>query len=236
MKHSYCMGTYLLWLGSLFIAAVCAAAAVILSQGELQGWHIATGLIVWLLIGAGLCLPGEFAKDVSEGCEYVEIRPRENGNGESDQAKAAPLSLEESVGELARQLSMRERENIKLQERLSAKENKRVLLRVATIQDTASFTLKLVAEAKISEKDALEQIRMELTSAMGDLGLEEHRIKVGDKINNLPAGSFALVKVDPNPPTGLEGTVKEVLNDGLYAHDGTKATFLIPSRIHAYKL
>jgi len=230
------MGTYLLWLGSPIIAVVCAAAALMISQGELQGWHIATGLIVWLLIGAGLCFPGQFAKDVSEECDYVEIRPRENGNGESDQAKAAPLSLEESVGELARQLSMRERENIKLQERLSAKENKRVLLRVATIQDTASFTLKLVAEAKISEKDALEQIRMELTSAMGDLGLEEHRIKVGDKINNLPAGSFALVKVDPNPPSGLEGTVKEVLNDGLYVHDGTKATFLIPSRIHAYKL
>jgi hypothetical protein len=71
---------------------------------------------------------------------------------------------------------------------------------------------------------------------MGVLGLEEHRIKVGDRINALPAGSFALVKVDPNPPVGLEGTVKEVLNDGLYAHDGTKATFLIPSRIHAYKL
>ena len=94
----------------------------------------------------------------------------------------------------------------------------------------------MVAEGKLNEKDALEQIRMELSSAMGDLGLEEHRIKVGDKINNLPAGSFALVKVDPNPPPGLEGTVKEVLNDGLYAHDGTKATFLIPSRIHAYKL
>ena len=109
-------------------------------------------------------------------------------------------------------------------------------MRLATIQDTASFTLKLVAEGKLNEKDALEQIRMELSSAMGDLGLEEHRIKVGDKINNLPAGSFALVKVDPNPPPGLEGTVKEVLNDGLYAHDGTKATFLIPSRIHAYKL
>jgi hypothetical protein len=55
-------------------------------------------------------------------------------------------------------------------------------------------------------------------------------------LHALPAGSFALVKVDPNPPVGLEGTVKEVLNDGLYAHDGTKATFLIPSRIHAYKL
>jgi ABC-type lipoprotein release transport system permease subunit len=69
------------------------------------------------------------------------------------------------------------------------------------------------------------------TDLANDIGAQ-----VGDKINALPAGSFALVKVDPNPPLGLEGTVKEVLNDGLYAHDGTKATFLIPSRIHAYKL
>lgn len=233
------MGSYLLWLGSLFMAGLLVTMAVVLGQGNLQAWHVAVAVILWLIIGAGLCFPGNFAEDVAEDVTYVEVKrtkeaPADKGGDEA--AKAIPLSLEESVGELARQLSHREREIVKLQERLAAKENKRLLVRLATIQDTASFTLKLVAEGKLNEKDALEQIRMELSSAMGDIGLEEHRIKVGDKINALPAGSFALVKVDPNPPAGLEGTVKEVLNDGLYAHDGTKATFLIPSRIHAYKL
>ena len=234
------MGSYLLWLGSFFVAVICATAAVALSQGDLQNWHVAVALIMWLLLGAGLSFPGDFAEDVAEPVSYVEVKksteaaPADKGGEEA--AKVIPLSLEESVGELARQLSHREREIVKLQERLAAKENKRLLVRLASIQDTASFTFKLVGESKLTEKDALEQIRMELSSAMGDLGLEEHRIKVGDKINALPAGSFALVKVDPNPPPGLEGTVKEVLNDGLYAHDGTKATFLIPSRIHAYKL
>ena len=232
------MGSYLLWLGSLLVACLLIAMAVVLGQGSLQPWHLGVAVILWLLLGAGLCFPGDFAEDVAD--TYVEIRqttgtPTADKGGE-EAAKVIPLSLEESVGELARQLSNREREVVKLQDRLAAKENKRLLVRLATIQDTASLTLKLVAEGKLNEKDALEQIRMELSSAMGDLGLEEHRIKVGDKINNLPAGSFALVKVDPNPPPGLEGTVKEVLNDGLYAHDGTKATFLIPSRIHAYKL
>ena len=234
------MGSYLLWLGSLFIAVIFATAAVALSQGNLQNWHVAIALIIWLLLGAGLSFPGDFAEDVAEPVSYVEVKKSTESTpadkiGE-EAAKVIPLSLEESVGELARQLSHREREIVKLQERLAAKENKRLLVRLASIQDTASFTFKLVGEGKLTEKDALEQIRMELSSAMGDLGLEEHRIKVGDKINALPAGSFALVKVDPNPPPGLEGTVKEVLNDGLYAHDGTKATFLIPSRIHAYKL
>jgi hypothetical protein len=234
------MGSYLLWLGSLFIAVIFATAAVALSQGNLQNWHVAVALIIWLLLGAGLSFPGDFAEDVAEPVSYVEVKKSTESTpadkiGE-EAAKVIPLSLEESVGELARQLSHREREIVKLQERLAAKENKRLLVRLASIQDTASFTFKLVGEGKLTEKDALEQIRMELSSAMGDLGLEEHRIKVGDKINALPAGSFALVKVDPNPPPGLEGTVKEVLNDGLYAHDGTKATFLIPSRIHAYKL
>lgn len=234
------MGSYLLWLGSFFVAVICATAAVALSQGNLQNWHVAVALIMWLLLGAGLCFPGDFAEDVAEPVSYVEVKksteaaPTDKGGEEA--AKVIPLSLEESVGELARQLSNREREIVKLQERLAAKENKRLLVRLASIQDTASFTFKLVGEGKLTEKDALEQIRMELSSAMGDIGLEEHRIKVGDRINALPAGSFALVKVDPNPPAGLEGTVKEVLNDGLYAHDGTKATFLIPSRIHAYKL
>lgn len=234
------MGSYLLWLGSLIIAVIFATAAVALSQGNLQNWHVAVALIIWLLLGAGLSFPGDFAEDVAEPVSYVEVKKSTESTpadkiGE-EAAKVIPLSLEESVGELARQLSHREREIVKLQERLAAKENKRLLVRLASIQDTASFTFKLVGEGKLTEKDALEQIRMELSSAMGDLGLEEHRIKVGDKINALPAGSFALVKVDPNPPPGLEGTVKEVLNDGLYAHDGTKATFLIPSRIHAYKL
>ena len=234
------MGSYLLWLGSFFMAVICATAAVALSQGNLQNWHVAVALIMWLLLGAGLCFPGDFAEDVAEPASYVEVKksteaaPADKGGEEA--AKVIPLSLEESVGELARQLSNREREIVKLQERLAAKENKRLLVRLASIQDTASFTFKLVGEGKLTEKDALEQIRMELSSTMGDIGLEEHRIKVGDRINALPAGSFALVKVDPNPPAGLEGTVKEVLNDGLYAHDGTKATFLIPSRIHAYKL
>lgn len=232
------MGSYLLWLGSLIVAVVCATAALALSQGQFQSWHVAVALVLWLLLGAGLCFPGDFAEDVAKPANYFEINEsKEASNGDKgDEAKHVPLSLEDSVGELARQLSNREREIVKLQERLAAKENKRLLVRLATIQDTTSFTLKLVAAGRLSEKDALEQIRMELSSAMGDIGLEEHRIKVGDKINALPAGSFALVKVDPSPPVGLEGTVKEVLNDGLYAHDGTKATFLIPSRIHAYKL
>jgi len=233
------MGSYLLWLGSFFVAVICATMAVVMSQGDLQHWHVAVALVIWLLLGAALCFPGDFAEDVSEPVTYVEIKANKSAaaaEAAEEPAKVIPLSLEESVGELARQLSQREREIVKLQERLAAKENKRLLVRLATIQDTASFTLKLVAEGKLNEKDALEQIRMELSSAMGDLGLEEHRIRVGDKINALPAGSFALVKIDPNPPAGLEGTVKEVLNDGLYAHDGTKATFLIPSRIHAYKL
>jgi hypothetical protein len=234
------MGSFLLWLGSLFVATLSAATAIALSQGNLQNWHVAVALVLWLLLGAGLCFPGDFAEDVSNSASYVEVKKsKPDGLAEKENEEAAkviPLSLEESVGELARQLSHREREIVKLQERLAAKENKRLLVRLASIQDTASFTFKLVGEGKLTEKDALEQIRMELSSAMGDIGLEEHRIKVGDKINALPAGSFALVKVDPNPPVGLEGTVKEVLNDGLYAHDGTKATFLIPSRIHAYKL
>jgi hypothetical protein len=234
------MGSYLLWLGSLLVAGLLIALAVVLGQGSLQAWHLAVVVVIWLLLGAAFCFPGDFAEDVSEPITYVEVKqPKEAAPADKagdEAAKVIPLSLEESVGELARQLSNREREVVKLQERLAAKENKRLLVRLATIQDTDSFTLKLVAAGKLNEKDALEQIRMELSSAMGDLGLEEHRIKVGDKINNLPAGSFALVKVDPSPPPGLEGTVKEVLNDGLYAHDGTKATFLIPSRIHAYKL
>ncbi len=232
------MGSYLLWLGSFFVACICAAAAIALSNGQLEAWHVAVALLLWLLLGAGLCFPGGFAEDVAEPADHIVAKATKTPaatDGE-EAAKVIPLSLEESVGELARQLSSREREIVKLQERLAAKENKRLLMRLATIQDTASFTLRLVAEGKLNEKDALEQIRMELSSAMGDLGLEEHRLKVGDKINSLPAGSFALVKVDPNPPAGLEGTVKEILNDGLYAHDGTKATFLIPSRIHAYKL
>jgi hypothetical protein len=234
------MGSYLLWLGSLLVAGLLVTSAIVLGQGNLQAWHLAVAVILWLLLGAAFCFPGDFAEDVAEPVTYVEVKqPKEAASadkGVEEAAKAIPLSLEESVGELARQLSQREREIVKLQERLAAKENKRLLVRLASIQDTASFTLRLVAEGKLNEKDALEQIRMELSSAMGDIGLEEHRIKVGDKINALPAGSFALVKVDPNPPAGLEGTVKEVLNDGLYAHDGTKATFLIPSRIHAYKL
>jgi hypothetical protein len=234
------MGAYLLWLGSCFVAFTCAALAWVTSQGQVEGWHIGVAMLIWLLLGAALCFPGDFADDVSEPATYVEIKESQKAtqgeDGGTEPTKVIPLSLEESVGELARQLAGREREIVKLQDRLAAKENKRLLVRLASIQDTASFTLKLVAEGKLNEKDALEQIRMELSSAMGDIGLEEHRIKVGDKINALPAGSFALVKVDPNPPPGLEGTVKEVLNDGLYAHDGTKATFLIPSRIHAYKL
>lgn len=231
------MGSYLLWLGSLFIAGTSAALALLVSQGALSGWHIAGAVVIWLLLGAGLCFPGDFADDVTQDSVVTKpcVAPELATTGDAPNTPR-PLSLEESVGELARQLAIREREVAKLQERLAAKENKRLLVRLATIQDTASFTLKLVTEGKLNEKDALEQIRMEISSAMGDIGLEEHRIKVGDKINALPAGSFALVKVDPNPPAGLEGTVKEVLNDGLYAHDGTRATFLIPSRIHAYKL
>jgi len=108
---------------------------------------------------------------------------------------------------------------------------------LASISETLNFTLKLRTDGKLTDGQALEQLRMEIESAISDLGLEISSIIPGAAVSELPAGSFVVVKAEENPPTGKAGTVKEVISYGFYAKDENgKPHFISPSKINVYKL
>jgi hypothetical protein len=84
---------------------------------------------------------------------------------------------------------------------------------------------------------AVEQLRQEIESAVGDLGLEHHSIQVGAAVSTLPAGSFVILRSETAPTPELAGTVKEVVNSGLFAKDESgRPHFISPSKINVYKL
>jgi hypothetical protein len=74
-------------------------------------------------------------------------------------------------------------------------------------------------------------------SAVSDLGLEFDAIVPGQPVAELSAGSFVVVRAEEAPAGAKPGTVKEVLNVGLYAQDEAgKKHFISPSKINVYKL
>ena len=125
----------------------------------------------------------------------------------------------------------------KLQAKLTEREFRRSLSRVATIHETLIFTLHLLAQGKLAHADAVEQLRQEIESAISDLGLEHHVIQVGATISTLPLGSFIVLRSETATTPTLAGTVKEVVSSGLCARDEDgKPHFISPSKINAYKI
>lgn len=226
------------WLASLLFASVALGAAFILgSQLEvsMKVW-LPAGLILWLTLGLLLTNPGDFADDVSEPAPKETPPPQ----AEATSAENLPTnaqSLHDAVAELTRQLRAKEVTIDKLQSALTEREFRRSLSRLATINETLSFTLKLLQLGKLTHEAAVEQLRQEIESAVGDLGLEHHSILVGASVASLPPGSFVILRSEPAPDPAAAGTVKEVVSTGLFAKDEAgKPHFISPSKLNVYKL
>lgn len=227
------------WFASLFFA-VLALGLACLAGAELglgAGVWVTAGLTLWLAAGFFFQGPGDFADDVSEG-------PEEKGGPEKTSADSSSVdhllheqSLHAAVIELTRQLRSKEVSIDKLQAKLTEREFRRSLSRLATINETLSFTLKLLQEGKLTHTDAVDQLRQEIEAAVGDLGLEHHCIQVGSAVASLPPGSFVILKSENTVEATAAGTVKEVVSTGLYAKDEDgKPHFISPSKINVYKL
>lgn len=141
------------------------------------------------------------------------------------------------VLELIKQLKRREKELDVLQAKVTEREFRRSVSRLASINETLGFTLKLLNGNKLSPTDAVEQLRAEIESAISDLGLDIFPIMPGVAVSSLPFGSFVIIGITDNAPHGLAGTVKEVISQGLCVRDEKeKLHFISPSKINIYKL
>ena len=219
------------------LSLVCAL--VLTALGSMFGlpteWHLIVGLVLWLLLGLAYNSAPDFAQDVST--PEAEVAIARLGAPAVESAEASAQSLHTAVAELSSQLRQKEKELDQLHNRLSEREFRRSLSRLASISETLHFTMKLRSEGSLSDANAMEQLRMEIESAIGDLGLEISSIVPGTAVTDLPAGSFVVVKAEDNPPAGKAGTVKEVLSLGFYAQDENgKQHFISPSKINVYKL
>jgi hypothetical protein len=224
------------WLASLLFGALFlglsswAGSALDLS---VKIWMPA-GLVLWWAAGVFFNDKGEFANDVSEPAP-VEATPPAHRAQETRETDMQ--SLQDAVVELTKQLRSKEALIDNLQTKLTEREFRRSLSRLASVNETLSFTLKLIQEGKLTHADAVEQLRQEIESAVSDLGLEHHSIQVGAAVSGLPAGSFVILRSETASTPKLAGTVKEVVNSGLFAKDEAgRPHFISPSKINVYKL
>lgn len=221
------------WISSLIAAIILLAVAAALetSTGSLSAWFYAGAFILWVLLGYFVNTEGTFAEDVSTS---------ENDRSTTDHPPLPPTdgaTPTEAVHQLVKELAQKEEQIKNLHAKISEKDFRRSLSRLASINETLHFTLKIRGEGKITDAIAVDQLRMEIESAISDLGLEFDAIVPGQTIAELAAGSFVVVKAEEAPAGAKPGTVKEVLNIGLYARDEAgKKHFISPSKINVYKL
>lgn len=159
----------------------------------------------------------------------------------SEQKPATPPPASEdlkgAVSTLAQELGVREKESQRMLDLLIQKDHKRILARLASIRETAEFTRRIVANGKLDEKEAFNQLTMEIEDAFNDLGLEILQISPGIKISELPAAGFTAVSAEEALDPALAGTVKESLCDAIYIKDGEgRRAFIAPAKLKLYKL
>lgn len=221
------------WIMSVVCAVVLAALGQVF--GLPTEWNLIAGFLIWLLLGLAMSSAGDFAHDVSE--PEGDSRPASETTTTAEPAEVSTQALHAAVAELSNQLRQKEKEASHLHNQLTEREFRRSLSRLASISETLHFTLKLRTDGKLTDEQAIEQLRMEIESAISDLGLEISSILPGTAVSELPAGSFVVVKAEENPPAGKAGTVKEVVSYGFYAKDENgKPHFISPSKINVYKL
>lgn len=227
------------WFFSLFFAALALGLSYIVGTeiGLRAGAWVPAGLILWLTAGMLLSAPSCFADDVAEAAADKQPADMAPAAATPDEHLANQQSLHTAVIELTKQLRAKEVSIDKLQSKLTEREFRRSLSRLATINETLSFTLKLVQEGKLGHADAVDQLRQEIEAAIGDLGLEHHAIQAGSAVSSLPPGSFVILRSEPAPDPAAAGTVKEVVSSGLFAKDEDgKPHFISPSKLNVYKL
>jgi len=158
------------------------------------------------------------------------VQPKQADSGST-------ASLTEAVATLARDLSIREKETQKLHEIIVRKEQRRVLSRVCSIYETAEFTRRINAASKIDDKEALNQLLMEIESALADLSLEILDISVGAFVKDLLPGSFTIVSAEVSDTPSSAGKVKEIVSHAIYVKDGSGCLlFISPAKLKVYKL
>jgi len=149
----------------------------------------------------------------------------------------AAEDLKGAVSTLAHELGVREKESQRMLDLLIQKDHKRILARLASIRETAEFTRRIVANGKLDEKEAFNQLTMEIEDAFNDLGLEILQLSPGIKISELPAAGFTAVSAEEALDPALAGTVKESLCDAIYIKDGEgRRAFIAPAKLKLYKL
>jgi hypothetical protein len=220
----------------------------------------ATRSLILLLIALGGFLVGylNLAKTQDDKDELQQAAARSAGNPElvaelsyvrqeilrlgNDQkllphASAQSGDLNGAVAALAKDLGIREKETQRLQDIISRRDLRNALARLATIRETAEFTRKINAAGKLDDKEALNQLIMEIEAALADLGMEVLHVAVGTRIADLPNGSFTILTALPAESPATAGTVKESVSEAVFVKDENgKAVFIAPAKLRVFKL
>jgi hypothetical protein len=150
---------------------------------------------------------------------------------------AQPGDLNGAVAVLAKDLGIREKETQRLQDIIARRDLRNALARLASIRETAEFTRRINAAGKLGDKEALQQIILEIEAALADLGLEVMHIPAGARIADLANGSFTILTALAAESPSTAGTVKESVSDAVFLKDDSgKSVFIAPAKLRVFKL
>jgi hypothetical protein len=245
------------WLSAL--AVLFVAGVVLIGMDKWQvGTALAIAAIVILLVVA-MFEPSAEPKPIATKLETVPspALPKQPASPAPKLAPTAPQppapsvqapeqppadtsalqALGKEVLELTALVDVKTREVEQLAAKLKDRRDIRMLQRVAQLQHALDFNRLMLSRGKIDATRGLQELEIELASALDALGILVHNIEVGSTVRDLPDGSFELVGADPAPSSELAGTVKAVRQVALVYNDPEgKRHFLIPAKIEAYKL
>lgn len=134
------------------------------------------------------------------------------------------------------QVERRDQVNEKLVATLSKASVQRTLARFAQTLELARAVAAKVTEGKSSGADAMEFVLGDLESVLADNNVRFISISPGEKVADLPPGSFTpIAAVDADNPTQA-GTVKEARTAAYFIDDGDgQRRFIAPAKVIVYK-
>lgn len=253
--------TLLAFLALLSVAALAFLAGIKFASSDpadAQGHSTRSLILLLIALGGFLLCYLKFSETEDKNATLLEASTRNTADAvlvtEISQVKqeilrlgssqnllphtpAQPGDLNGAVAALAKDLGIREKETQRLQDIIARRDLRNALARLASIRETAEFTRRINAAGKLEDKEALQQLILEVEAALADLGLEVMHIPVGARIADLPNGSFTILTALPAESPATAGTVKESVSDAVFLKDENgKAVFIAPAKLRVFKL
>ena len=160
---------------------------------------------------------------------------------ESSTSKAAPVAGVQASGDsetlnlAVKQIGQRDETIDRLTSIVSRGNVKMLLIRVAQSLENALSLGRRISNQQSNPAESFEFITGDLEAVLADQGVEFLVVSPGDKVTDLPAGSFSAISVTDAPSDELRGTIKEARSRAYFIKDEKGTRYIAPAKVILYK-